>query len=147
MILMDSLGPERRKMVNQQECIRERDRHWRTLLQYDDNPATAGLNILERVRRLSQLLGFVNDSPTWRAVLGHLVAVAETEHERTLQAYNRYAFLRDSTCVVAQWEPDSRHRIYLAGDPCTMLVGKGQKEGFDTADDAVDAAIEMEETI
>ncbi|KKK65099.1 hypothetical protein LCGC14_2977600, partial [marine sediment metagenome] len=30
-----------------------------------------------------------------------------------LEERKRYEFLRDSCCFVAQWEPDSRYRVYL----------------------------------
>ncbi len=58
-----------------------------------------------------------------------------------LQERRRYEFLRDSSCVVEQWEPDSRYRIYLAGEPCEMLTDFDQKDGFAAADEAVDAAM------
>ena len=121
-----------------------RDAHWQHLLQYDEDPESAELSILERVKRLSNLIGFVDGSPSWKAVLGHMIAVSETERKISLQHYRRYAFLRDSGCVVERWEPDSRYRIYLAGESCEMLIGTAQASGFDTADDAVDAAMKGE---
>ena len=132
------------KIPLHEECTRERDAHWRALLQYDEDPETAGLSILERMKRLALRFGWVEGSCFWKAIMGHMIAVAETEHELMLRERRRYEFLRDSSCVVEQWEPDSRYRIYLAGEPCEMLTGFGQASGFDTADDAVDAAMEAE---
>lgn len=61
------------------------------------------------------------------------------------QHRKRYEFLRGSTYVVACWEHDSRHRVYLAaGDGATMV--SGQHGGFDTANAAIDAAIADEES-
>ncbi len=65
---------------------------------------------------------------------------------RLLEERKRYEFLRDSCCVVGQWEPDSRYRIYLAGEPCEVLTDFDQKDGFDTADEAVAAAMNGEQT-
>jgi hypothetical protein len=66
--------------MNQSEKIPihgERDAHWRDLLQYDEDPETAGLSVLERVKRLANLIGFVDGSPAWKACMGHMVAVAK----------------------------------------------------------------------
>ena len=134
------------KIPLHKECVRERDAHWRALLQYDEDPETAGLSILERMKRLALRFGWVEGSCFWKAIMGHLIAVADTERQISLQHHRRYVFLRDSGCVVERWEADSRYRIYLTvnqvGEPCELLIGSDQKNGFDTADEAVDAAME-----
>ncbi len=63
-----------------------------------------------------------------------------------LEERKRYEFLRDSGCVVERWDADSRYRIYLAGESAELLIGSDQKNGFDTADEAVSAAMSGEQT-
>ena len=133
------------KKISRLDPVEERDAHWRALLQYDEDPGIAGLSILERVKRLALLIGFVEGSPAWRAIMGHLIAVSETERQISLQHHRRYAFLRDSGCVVERWEADSRYRIYLAGESAELLIVTDQKNGFDTADEAVSAAMSGEQ--
>ena len=117
------------------------DESWRRRLQYDPDPTTAGLSIPERVRRLASLGNFVEGSPLGLAIQGHMLAIAKP----SAQERARYEFLRDSVYFVARWDLDSRFRVYRAGEPrCELLEDADQEVGYNTATDAIDAAIARE---
>ena len=69
----------------------------------------------------------------------------EADVDALLRNETRYLFLRDFTCFVARWEPDSRWRVYNASETPKLL--HGGDPGSDTADEAIDRAMKEEDEL